>query len=271
MDINSGALKELLESLRLMYGYDFTGYAEASLKRRILHFMNLNKIDDIEKLSKLLLQDEKCFELLVQEISVTVTEMFRDADFYKALREHVTKRLATYPFIKIWIAGCATGEEVYSVAIILKEEGLLPRSVIYATDINQRSLKTAREGIYPVSRMKEYTANYQKSGGTDEFSAYYTTKYDAVLIDKSLKQNIVFASHNLATDKSFSEFQLILCRNVLIYFNQALQNLVLNLFYESLCIFGYLGLGSKESLLSSEKQKYFEDVSRKNKLFMKIK
>lgn len=271
MTLNSEALKDLLRSIRFTYGYDFTEYSEASVKRRIVHFMNLSKIEGIDKLGRLLLQDEKFFEAFIQEISVTVTEMFRDPPFYRSLREQVAKRLATYPFIKIWIAGCATGEEVYSVAIVLKEEGLLSRSVIYATDINQQSLKTAKEGIFPISRMKDYTVNYQKSGGEHDFSTYYKSKYNSVLFDKSLKQNIVFASHNLATDKSFSEFQLILCRNVLIYFNPLLQNQVLNLFYESLCTFGYLGLGNKESLLSSDKRKCFEEVDRKEKIFMKIR
>lgn len=271
MKVDNSAVKELLESLRLVYGYDFTGYAEASVKRRIVHFMNLHKIESMEKLAKLLLQDERFFESLVQEISVTVTEMFRDPPFYKKLREQVMKRLATYPFIKIWIAGCATGEEVYSLAILLQEENMLTRSVIYATDINQQSLQVAKQGIYPAARMKEYTVNYQKSGGDNEFSSYYKTRYGGVLFDKALKQNIVFASHNLATDKSFSEFQLILCRNVLIYFNPVLQNNVLNLFYDSLCTFGYLGLGSKESLLASEKKKCFEEVDRREKIFMKVR
>lgn len=270
MSAEHEAIRKLLESIRAEYGYDFTGYAEASMKRRIDHFMALNKVISIEKLQGLLLRDEKMFEAFVQEVSVTVTEMFRDPLFYKTLRDHVMKRLATYPFIKIWIAGCATGEEVYSVAILLREEGLLSRSVIYATDINQQSLKTAQEGIFPVSRMKDYTTNYQKSGGLNDFSSYYKSKYNSVLLDKSLKQNIVFASHNLAADKSFGEFQLVLCRNVLIYFNHVLQNHVLSLFHESLCMFGYLGLGNKETLLSSDKKKCFEDVDRKEKVFMKI-
>lgn len=271
MSIGSEELQDLLESVRSLYGYDFSGYAVASIKRRITHFMNLHHIQTIGQLKVMLLKDEKFFEALVQEISVTVTEMFRDPCFYKTLRQQLVKRLATYPFVKIWIAGCATGEEVYSIAILLKEENLLARSVLYATDINQQSLKQAQEGIFPLSRMKDYTSNYQKAGGKNDFSEYYKSKYDSVLFDKSLRQNMVFASHNLATDKSFSEFQVILCRNVLIYFNQSLQNHVLNLFYESLCTFGYLGLGNKESLLSFEKKNLFEEIDRKEKIFMKIK
>ena len=230
-----------------------------------------HKITGFDLLGKMILTDEKLFQQFVQELSVTVTEMFRDPQFYKSLRTNVLKRLATYPFIKIWIAGCATGEEVYSMAILFKEEGLLSRTLIYATDINQKSLQIAKEGMYPLENMKQYTSNYQKSGGKNEFSEYYKAKYDSVLLDKTLRQNIVFAPHNLAVDKSFNEFQLIICRNVLIYFNQKLQNNVINLFYESLCPFGFLGLGNKESLLFSDKKGNFEDVDRKEKIFIKNK
>ncbi len=269
MNFDDKEFKELLESINFVYGYDFRDYSEASVKRRIDHFMNTRKITKLDQLGKLVLQNEKLFEEFIQEISVTVTEMFRDPAFYKSMRQNVMRRLATYPFIKIWIAGCATGEEVYSIAILLQEEGLLNRSVIYATDINQRSLQTAKDGVYPLANMKTYTANYQKAGGTKSFSQYYMAKFDSVIFDKSLKQNIVFSPHNLAIDKSFNEFQLIMCRNVLIYFNQQLQNKVINLFYESLCPFGFLGLGNKESLLFSEKKKCFEEVERREKLFIK--
>ncbi len=271
MDTENIAFRELLDSIRLVYGYDFTDYSEASVKRRINNFMANHKIDAIDQLAKLILKDEKFFEEFIKELSVTVTEMFRDPPFYKSLRETVLKRLATYPFIKIWIAGCSTGEEVYSMAILFKEEGLLSRTLIYATDINQKSLQIAREGMYPLENMKQHTANYQKAGGSQPFSEYYTAKYNTVLFDKSLKQNIVFAPHNLAVDKSFNEFQLVICRNVLIYFNQKLQNHVINLFYESLCPFGFFGMGNKESLLFSDKKQYFEDVDRKQKIFMKTK
>lgn len=269
MEVNSDEVKEFLESIRFVYGYDFTDYAEASVKRRIVHFMHLKKIDELSLLAKLVLQDEKLFEEFVQEVSVTVTEMFRDPVFYKSLRDNAVKRLATYPFIKIWVAGCATGEEVYSIAIMLKEEGLLNRSVIYATDINQRSLQIAREGVYSIDNMQLNTTNYQKAGGTRPFSEYYMSKYSSVMFDKTLKQNIVFAPHNLAVDKSFNEFQLIICRNVLIYFNQRLQNKVINLFYDSLCPFGILGLGNKESLLFSDKQNSFTEIDRKERIYMK--
>lgn len=267
--IASKELQALLGTVRDVYGYDFTQYAEASLKRRSLYFMNSRGIKTVPELSSLLLQDEIVFEEFVRNLSVTVTEMFRDPTFYACLRDKVIKRLATYPFIKIWVAGCATGEEVYSIAILLKEEGLLNRSLIYATDINQHSLRLAKEGIFPMDLMKNYTANYLKSGGQKDFSEYYVAQYNAALFDKSLRNNMVFAPHNLASDQSFNEFHLILCRNVLIYFNQQLQNKVLNLFYDSLCTFGILGLGNKESMLFTDKQNNFEVIDKKEKIFIK--
>ncbi|WP_018345168.1 CheR family methyltransferase [Cytophaga aurantiaca] len=263
-------LKAFLDAIKFMYGYDFTDYAEASIKRRILNFMNMYKIPTLQDLSKILLKDEAVFETFIQELSVTVTEMFRDPTFYKSLRENVMERLATYPVIKIWIAGCATGEEVYSIAIVLKEAGLLERSIIYATDINQRSIQIAKDGLYPVDNMKAYTVNYNKSGGMHSLSEYYISKYNSVLFDKSLRDNVVFSPHNLTADKSFNEFQLIVCRNVLIYFNQQLQNKVINLFHESLCSFGFLALGNKESLLFTDRKSNFEDVDKKERIFMKI-
>lgn len=262
---------DLLTSIRYVYGYDFTEYAEASVRRRIEYFMNSRQIVSVSDLKDIVLHDERIFEEFIQEISVTVTEMFRDPPFFKKLREQVMKRLATYPFIKIWIAGCATGEEVYSIAILLKEAGLLHRSILYATDINQKSLMIARDGVYSAQHMQLYTANYQRSGGLHSFSEYYKSKYNSVLFDRSLKQNIVFSSHNLAVDKAFNEFQIIICRNVMIYFNQRLQNKVINLFYESLCVFGFLCLGNKESLLFSDNRKHFEDIDAREKIFMKIK
>ena len=269
--VESEKLKALLDAMRNAYGYDFTEYAEVSVKRRVTNFMNNRKIDLIEKLQEMLLGDDRLFEEFIREISVTVTEMFRDPTFYKAIREKVVPRLKTYPFIKVWLAGCATGEEVYSLAILFKEEGILNRSVIYATDINQNSLKTAKEGIYPMEHMKMYTSNYQKAGGKADFSDYYIAKFGSALFDSGLRENLVFSSHNLATDKSFNEFHMVICRNVLIYFNQQLQSRVIELFHDSLCQFGFLGLGSKESLLFAANQKDFVDVDRKEKLFMKNK
>ncbi|HEV9038228.1 MAG TPA: protein-glutamate O-methyltransferase CheR [Puia sp.] len=263
------ALKGLLDSIRLVYGYDFTEYSEASLGRRVAHFMKNRDIPGIRELARSVLRDEGFFEQFVQEVTVTVTEMFRAPGFYKSLREKVRARLATYPMIRVWIAGCATGEEVYSMAILLREEGLLERTVIYATDINQRSLQTAREGIFPIGHMAAYTANYLQSGGKRSFSDYYLAKYDGALMDKTLRQAIVFSAHNLTTDQSFNEFQLILCRNVLIYFNQNLQNKVIRLFYESLCPFGILALGNKESLLFSDKGDKYKTMDKKERIFIK--
>jgi len=270
MVFDTSEFKELLESIRFAYGYDFTDYSEASVKRRTTHFMSGHNINNLGELGKILLKDENIFEEFIQAVSVTVTEMFRDPSFYKSLREKVMKRLATYPSIKIWIAGCATGEEVYSIAILLSECGLLQRSTIYATDINQKSLQIAKEGIYSIANMKAYTENYIKAGGTKSFSEYYKAKYDSVLLDKSLRQNIVFSPHNLTIDKSFNEFQLIICRNVLIYFNQNLQDKVINLFYESLCTLCFLGLGNKESLLFASRGKDFEEIVKKERIYMKM-
>lgn len=269
ISIEAEELKQMLEAVRAVYGYDFTDYAEVSVKRRVTSFMGNRKLESIDTLQRMLLSDDKLFEEFIREISVTVTEMFRDPTFYRAIREKVVKRLRTYPFIKIWLAGCATGEEVYSLSILLKEEGILGRSVIYATDINQRSLQIAREGIYPLEYMKSYTTNYQQAGGRGNFSDYYIAKYGSALFDQSLRENVVFSSHNLATDKSFNEFQMIICRNVMIYFNQQLQSRVIGLFHDSLCSFGFLGLGNKESLLFAANQKDFVDVDRREKIFMK--
>jgi chemotaxis protein methyltransferase CheR len=271
MEFDPNEYRELLDSIRLTYGYDFTDYNEQSIKRRIVHFMDGRDITTLTKLGQILMKDQYFFEEFLQNLSVTVTEMFRDPAFYKSLRANIIKRLATYPVIKIWIAGCATGEEVYSMAILLKEEGLLHRSIIYATDINQRSLQIAMQGIYPIENMKVYTANYLQAGGEEPFSEYYSAKYNSALFNQTLTQNVVFSAHNLAADKSFNEFQLIMCRNVLMYFNDTLKNRVIDLFYESLCHFGFLGLGDKESLLFSLKKNCFTETDKKQKIYMKVK
>lgn len=269
MDQESKDILIFLKAIRDKFGYDFTDYSEASVRRRIANFMNGRKIPNLEVLSDRVLHSESEFEAFIQELSVTVTEMFRDPTFFKSLREKVLPSLETWPFLKIWIAGCATGEEILSIAILLKEAKLLNRSVIYATDINQNSLRIARSGIYPIDAMQKHTSNYLKSGGPADFSDYYTAKYQSVMFNKELLQNVVISPHNLATDQSFNEFQLIVCRNVLIYFNQQLQNRVINLFTQSLSPFGYLALGSKESLLFADDRTNYEDVDRKEKIFRK--
>lgn len=259
----------MLEAVRNEYGYDFTEYAEASVKRRIRQFMTRHGYPSLEGLAKKLLGDDATLEQFVQQVTVNVTEMFRDPPFFKSLAQQVIPRLATYPVIKIWVAGSSTGEEVYSLAILLKEHGLLDRSVIYATDINQQALRAAKEGIFHLGKMKDYTANYIKAGGRHSFSDYYKAQYDGALMDRFLKQNIVFSVHNLAVDRSFNEFQLICCRNVMIYFNRQLQRKVIDLFYESLCTFGFLALGTKESLFAARDGINFEVVDKKEKIFIK--
>jgi chemotaxis protein methyltransferase CheR len=271
METDEKVYTELFETIRLKYGYDFTEYALSSVSRRVSRFMELKSINAIPELHDLLLTNSEEFEEFVQYLSVTVTEMFRDPLFFQSLRENVIRQLDSYPMIRIWIAGCATGQEVYSVAIMLLEEGLLDRSIIYATDINQQSLDVARKGIYPLSNMKTYVHNYLESGGKQEFSQYYTAHHGGVVFDRKLIDNVVFSAHNLATDGSFNEFQLIICRNVLMYFNPKLQDKAVRLFYNSLCPFGYLGLGNKESMLFSSYRDFFQHIDRKEKIFRKIK
>jgi chemotaxis protein methyltransferase CheR len=267
--INNTELKDLLEVVNTCYGYDYTGYSPSSIKRSIIFFMDTRQIPSILILKKLLLENETLFGEFVRSVSITVTEMFRDPLYYKTLREKIIRRLATYPMIRVWVAGCATGEEAYSIAIMLKEEGLLERSVIYATDINQYSLAIGMQGAYPLKNMQLYTTNYLKAGGLSGFSEYYTAKYDSVLFNNALKQKIVFSSHNLVTDRSFNEFQLVTCRNVLIYFNNELQNKVIDLLYESLCPFGFLSLGNRENLHCYHKKDSFTVIDKKAKIFMK--
>jgi chemotaxis protein methyltransferase CheR len=209
-------------------------------------------------------------EKLLQELSINVTEMFRDPSFFRSIREEVIPMLQTYPFIKIWHAGCSTGEEVYSMAILLKEEGLYERCQIYATDFNHNVIQKAKAGIYSIENIRKYTANYQLAGGKASFSDYYTAQYNAVYFDPSLKKRITFAQHNLVTDGVFGEMNVIICRNVLIYFNQELQNRVISLFYESLSIGSFMCLGSRESLLFSDHLSNFSEFVEKEKIYQKI-
>ena len=262
-------IKLLLEAIYLKYGYDFRNYAKASIKRRILQRLSLSGLKTISEMQHKILYDKQFFEILIQDISINVTEMFRDPSFYKAVREKVIPVLKELSFIKVWHAGCATGEEVYSMTILLKEEGLYDKTTIYATDFNEGVIKKAKDGIYPADRLKEYTYNYQKAGGQSSFTDYYTARYEYALINKSLKKNIVFADHNLVTDGVFGEMNMIMCRNVLIYFNRDLQNRVIRLFKDSLCKNGFLCLGSKESIRFSEYSDDFENFARKEKIYRK--
>lgn len=259
----------LLQAIQQVYGYDFRGYNHTHVRRRILYRVNALGLRSVSELQHKLLHEEHFIEILLRDLSINVTEMFRDPSFYRCLRTEVIPVLKTYPFIKVWHAGCSTGEEVYSFAILLYEEGLLDRAQIYATDFNPIVLETARKGIYPVSRIKEYTQNYQASGGIYSFSDYYLARYDSVIIDNKLKKNIVFAEHNLVSDNVFAEVHIVICRNVLIYFNKDLQNRVLKLFANSLIKGGYLGLGAKESLMFTDVAGDFTLVDVNEKIYRK--
>jgi chemotaxis protein methyltransferase CheR len=259
----------LLEAVHRKYGYDFRSYAKASVRRRILNRLSLSKLSSISEMQHKILYEQSFFETLLIDLSISVTEMFRDPQFYKVLREEVVPNLKSYPSIKIWNAGCSTGEEAYSMAILLLEENLYKRAQIYATDFNTAVLEKAKAGAFSTDHIKDYTANYEKSGGRKSFSDYYTIKQGMAVMDKDLKKNIVFADHNLVTDGVFSEMNLILCRNVLIYFSKELQNRVIKLFRDSLRRNGYLCLGLKESLKLSSCASDFEVVAEKEKVYRK--
>jgi chemotaxis protein methyltransferase CheR len=260
-------LELFLEAIYRRYGYDFRQYSQASVRRRIQHHLAKTKIETISELMSKILYDEALFQSLFFDMSVTVTEMFRDPWFYLALREKVIPFLKTFPFINVWQAGCSTGEEAYSLAILLKEEGLYKRTHIYATDFNDAVLEKAKTRIYSLERIKEYTINYQKAGGKHSLADYYRAQYQSVIIDVSLQENITFANHNLATDSVFGEMHLILCRNVLIYFDRPLQDQVLSLFRDSLLYNGFLCLGSKETIHFSKVKKDFIEFGSKEKIY----
>jgi chemotaxis protein methyltransferase CheR len=261
----------LLEGIFRQYGFDFRSYAFASMRRRLWKRVEAEGLTTLSELQARVLHDSDTMERLLLDLSVNVTAMFRDPNFYSALRTEVVPLLRTYPFIRVWHAGCSTGEEVYSSAILLHEAGLYDRARIYATDINEVVLQQARRGIFPLERMQEYTENYIKAGGTRSFSEYYTAKYDGALFDQKLVRNVVFAQHNLVTDRSFSEFNMIFCRNVLIYFDKELQNRVHSLFYDSLVRLGILCLGSKESLKFSKYEPCYERLGTNEKVYRKIR
>lgn len=260
----------LLEGLYRVYGFDFREYARSSLKRRILELMRAEKLETISALQNRILHDQACLDRFLLGLAVHATSMFRDPSFYLTFRRKVVPLLRTYPTVMIWIAGCSTGEEVYSLAILLAEEGLYSKCRIYATDISHAVLRRARDGIFPLSAMREYTNNYHMAGGINEFSDYYTAQYDNVIFSSALKTNIVFSEHNLATDGSFNEFQVILCRNVMIYFNKDLQARVHNLLYDSLSMFGVFGIGNKESLKFTPRAAFYEHLNENDKLYRKV-
>lgn len=264
-------IDELMNRVADVYGYDFTGYAKASLQRRVNAFYIKNNFHSLEAMQAKLLQNSAYFTHFVEELTVNVTEMFRDVNFYRTLREEILPVLATYPFIRIWHAGCSTGEEVYSMAILLKEAGIYHKSLLYATDINQAVIEKAKTGIFPVSAMQQNSDNYIRSGGKADFSAYYRANYNGAKFDEELAGKMIFSTHNLAADASFNEFQLIVCRNVLIYFDSELQNRVLQLFDKSLESLGFLALGSKESLRFSVIRPHYKQVDNREKIWRKKK
>lgn len=261
-------LNDLVDLIKNIHGFDFRDYSAASLKRRVTRIMQLQKLTLFD-LRTLLTNDNDYFESFLIEITVNVTEMFRDPQFFKSVANNVIPYLKSYQRIKVWNAGCSTGEELYSFAILFSEENLYERCFFYGTDINIDVLEYARNGIYDPQKMKQYAENYTKTEPKHSLSNYYTAKYDAVKINHSLKKNVLFSVHNLASDGVFNEFQVISCRNVLIYFNLDLQKRVIELFYNSLANFGFLCLGSKETLRSTELGR-FKTIDKKNNIYQKI-
>jgi len=260
----------MLEGIYRHYGFDFRNYAMSSLRRRVWNFIREEHVGSISLLQDQILHHHAWFERFLYALSVNVSAMFRDPHFYRVFRQEVVPLLKTYPFIRIWLAGVSMGEEVYSLAILLLEEGIYDRCRIYATDINDAVLKKAKEGIYPMDQMQTYTNNYIKAGGTGSFSDYYTAAYDRVILKSSLRDNVVFAQHNLAADASFNEFHVILCRNVMIYFNSELQAHVHDLLHGSLAMFGILGLGAKETLKFSPREHAYEEIDNTARLYRRI-
>ena len=270
LSISNEELELLLNDVLEVHGYDFTDYSKASIHRRVNRLMILDGFPSFAELRHKIRNDESYLKRFVEEITVNVTEMFRDPDFYRIIKETVFPQLFSKPFIRIWHAGCSTGEEVYSMAIMLKEAGLLNKTLIYATDLNPDVLEKASKGIFPLSQMKQYSENYIAAGGKEDFSSYYTARYDKVVFHQDIKKRMVFATHNLVSDSSFNEFQLILCRNVMIYFDKDLQDKVLTLFDSSLEKLGYLALGSKETIKFSNLAPRYKQVE-KHKVWRKVK
>ena len=267
VNIEDLEIRLLLEAIYSLYGYDFRQYSKASMRRRVLHRLGLSGLNTITDMTNKVLRDRQFFVSLLNDMTVNVTEMFRDPGFYRRFREDVVPVLKTFPFIKIWHAGCSTGEEIYSMAVLLEEEGLYERTMMYATDIDKNVLAIAKKGIYSIAAIKQYGDNYIQAGGKSSLSDYYTCKYESVIMDQRLKRNIVFADHDLATDQVFGEMNVIVCRNVLIYFDRQLQERVFNLFRDSLDLGGFLCLGTKESLKFSGGEHDFEAVDAEMKIF----
>jgi chemotaxis protein methyltransferase CheR len=271
VDLERIELDCLLEAVYRRYGFDFREYSPASLRRRVARRMKLEEVPSISALQERLLRDPEVMERLLLDLSINVTAMFRDPSFYLAFRNKVAPVLHTYPFTRVWIAGCSTGEEVLSLAIVLEEESLYDRTRIYATDINEAVLDRARAGVFPLAKMQDYTSNYIHGGGTRAFSDYYSTAYDGAAFDRALMRNVVFAQHNLVSDKSFNEFHVIICRNVMIYFDGKLQRHVFELFDASLARLGILALGHKESIRNNPHVGDYEEVDAEERIFRKLR
>ena len=261
----------LLEAVYRRYGFDFRDYAYGSIQRRIWNTIQAEGVAGVSELQGKLLRDRACMERFLLTVTVNVTTMFRDPSFYRAFRARVVPHLRAFPFLRVWHVGCSTGEEVYSMAILLREEGLYPHCRIYATDMNEEVLARAKAGIYPLALVREYTGNYHRAAGTASFSEYYTARYDSVIFKRALTENVVFAQHNLVTDSSFNEFHVILCRNVLIYFNPALTGRVHRLLYDSLALSGFLVLGNKESIRFTPQEACYEESDSKERIYRRIK
>ncbi|HEY0916208.1 MAG TPA: CheR family methyltransferase [Solimonas sp.] len=262
-------LQLLVDAIYLKYHYDFRGYAQASLKRRLTTAMSRFDCSTLSQLQDRVLHDPSVFQPLLDYLTVQVSDLFRDPAYFLALREKVVPLLRTYPSLRLWVAGCSTGEEVYSLAILLREEGLLDRSLIYATDINTQALQMAQAGVYDIDRLPGFTENHRRAGGRTSLSDYYSAAYGKAVFDKSLRKQIVFSDHSLATDSVFAEMHLVSCRNVLIYFNRDLQDRAVGLFREALCRKGFLGIGAKESLRFSSHAEAFADYALADRIYQK--
>ncbi len=262
-------LQLLLEAIYQKYGYDFRDYSPAHTKRRLEHRLHLSGFNNFSRMQHELIHNKNFFDKILMDLSINVTEMFRDPFFYQSIRQMVVPHLKTHPFINVWHAGCSAGQEVYSMCILLGEEGMAERAQFYATDFNELIIEQAKSGIYPLEDIKAYTKNYQKAGGKHSFANYYTADYDHVIINKQLREQVVFSSHNLVTDGIFAEMHIIFCRNVLIYFNKDLQNKVLKLLHDSLYPGGFLCLGTKESLKFTELAEHFEIVAEPERIYRK--
>ncbi|QCR33704.1 protein-glutamate O-methyltransferase CheR [Lysinibacillus sp. SGAir0095] len=261
----------LLKAIFRLSGYDFRLYNRSSITRRIHNRMRVSNLSTITQLTNLVIHDQDYLHQILNDFSINVTEMFRNPSFFRAFRNEVIPKLRDYPEIRIWHAGCATGEEVFSMAILMEEEGLMDKTTIFATDMNEDVLEKAKNGVFPIHKMQAYTKNYQLAGGKESFSKYYKTDRQNAYFHNSLLKNIIFAQHNLVTDQSFNEFHVIICRNVLIYFTQLLQNQVQNLFYESLMNGGYLGLGDKETLRFVDIMSNYHEVNGNERIYQKLK